>query len=240
LAASEPDVDDTTHPVAKPNGSADLLHCATCGVGGSDLLLCACSRHFELIHCMTCGTALTKRKVAHSSDYEQRSQCARCRNILLSSKTSAQERLVNLVERLIVAINTGNEDLVVALTPSIATEAIAAQVSPRFMLQTCRNYVLHGKGSGSFSDRLFDFLRHEVAMQSRANSGPPPNKCAVKRQFECDPPRWPGLPIRMGDNDIGRVTNTRNKGAARRVELIRMDVDDLLSERETAAAELRG
>jgi hypothetical protein len=58
LAASEPDVDDITHPAAKPKANAELLYCATCGVAGSRLLVCDCSRH----HCLTAGPHSPSKK----------------------------------------------------------------------------------------------------------------------------------------------------------------------------------
>jgi hypothetical protein len=69
----------------------------------------------------------------HSADYG-RAPCATCKRVLTSSNLTFQDKLPELVERLIASIDSGDEEAVLALTPVIASEAVAANVPLRFML----------------------------------------------------------------------------------------------------------
>jgi hypothetical protein len=108
------------------------------------------------------------------------------------------------------------------------------------MMQTCRNYVLdpQGKATGSFRERLKDFLRHDVARQPRESLAPPADKCSVRREFVLDLPSAARIPSRMGTEEVG-LLEVERESRARRIWLKRADVDDRLDRREEAAVAVR-
>ncbi len=178
----------------------------------------------------------------HSTHYGSRSQCIVCKQILRDSNATSLDRLAELVERLIANIEIDNERGVLALTPIVASEAVAANVPLRFMMQASRNYVLNPRGEkpGSFRDRLYDFLRHDVAQQPRDCSPQPSAKCNIQREVGLTLGGVPRTPVRMGNQEIGFLELQRDPTSnSRRLWVSRRDVEDRLSRRESVAAALR-
>jgi hypothetical protein len=62
----------------------------------------------------------------HSNDYRQRARCPTCEAILTAPQARPQDRLPDLVERLIASIDDDNEQGVLAIIPTIVSEAVAA------------------------------------------------------------------------------------------------------------------
>jgi hypothetical protein len=169
----------------------------------------------------------------HSSDFRGRRQCTTCQGILSSSSSGSLQRSADLVERLISSIDTGDERNVLVLTPVVASEAVAARVPLRFILQTSRNYILKAE-AGSFRDRLYDFLRHDVAQQPRESPGKPRGKCSVRREIRLEAAAAKRIPSCMGSEAIGLLELERD-----RLWLSRANVEDRLNRREDTAVALR-
>lgn len=179
---------------------------------------------------------------SHTSDYWSRSQCAHCETLLKAQQASFQERLLNLVNQLLRGIEEGNDDVVLALTPSIAAEAVAAGVPPRYMMQTCRNYVLNPRMSAneSFRERLAEFLRHDVARLPRESRARPAQKCLIRRELFVKLPSTVWTDRVMKAKNLGTLEVDRSsEQSSPRLWLSHGDVDDFLSRREYAATTLR-
>ncbi len=184
---------------------------------------------------------------SHSDDYQQRERtgpCPACATILAAPKSS-QKGLLDLVEELIESIGQNDEHRVLLLTPAVVAEAVATGVPPRYMMQTCRNYVLNPnpkrKPSGSFRDRLVEFLLHGVARQPRSTPPPPsPTRCSLRREILLKLPSAARIPSRMGSKELGFLEMERKTiKTPRRLWITQPNVDDILGAREDASATLR-
>jgi len=169
--------------------------------------------------------------------------CSTCRAILAKATKDRASRLEKLVEQLLAGIDAGRSGEVLMLTSVVAAEAIAAGVSPRFMLQTSKNYVLdprQEKKGLSFGDRLSGFLLHDVGRRPRPGTVPPAGACTLRREMDLKIPSGSLFLASLGSKSIGWLELEKPEGqASRRLWLSLKDVTDLLSGRESAAMELR-
>jgi hypothetical protein len=179
----------------------------------------------------------------HSTEYRQRVSCINCSTLLGESQTSRQERLLNLAERLLKSIESDDVPDVLVLTPCVAAEAVASGVSPRFMMQTCRNYVLDPNMARTepFTERLRQFLCHDVGLRSRHSERPPADLCEIRRELMANNlPSAAWIPYRMGTHKIGFFELERPSGqSSRRLWLSLDKVEDRLRRREAACTQLR-
>lgn len=180
-------------------------------------------------------------RAAHST--EKRGPCNICSTLLGESEVSSQERLSNLAERLFESIEKDKVPEVLLLTPCVAAEAVANGVSPRFMMQTCRNYVLDPRKAQTepFRERLRQFLCHDVGRLPRGSNGPPVALCEIRRELKVhELPASAWIPYRMGTEKIGFLELERPSGqSSRRLWLSLANVENRLSRREAACTMIR-
>jgi hypothetical protein len=179
----------------------------------------------------------TTAKTPHASKHHDRDRCPSCEAILTASM-SHLDRLKDLVECLISSVENHDEHNVLRLTPIVAAEAVAAKIPMRFMLQACRGYVLKGENN-SFRQRLYDFLRYDVAQHIREAPAPQRDQCTVRREFHLDSAAAKKIPLQLGNERLGCIFVERTIPATRRVWFSRSKIEDRLSRREDEAVALR-